>query len=229
MSKKKLVKFITLLICAVMLCMVFCSCSESENEIDVDEKYSYLSEDAKKQIKNNIDKKNPIATLKIKDYGTVTIELYKDVAPNTVASFISLANSNYYNGLTFHRIIQNFMIQGGDPNGNGTGGPGYSIKGEFTVNGIQNNLSHTDGVISMGRRSFPYDSAGSQFFICNTDYPALDGQYAAFGKVIEGLEIVHEVSAVKTDLNDKPLEDVIIESISVDVKGGDYSHVDKIK
>ena len=226
MNKNKLAKLFLIIVCVVMICGVFCSCNDKKGELA--EKYPYLSDEAIEQLANNIDKENPIATLKIKDYGTVKIELYNEVAPNTVANFIVLANDGYYNGLTFHRIINNFMMQGGDPKGDGTGGPGYAIKGEFTINGIENKLSHTDGVISMGRRSMPYDSAGSQFFICNTDYPSLDGQYAAFGKVIEGLDVVHKASEVKTDLYDKPLNDVIIESIVVDVKGGTYTHVDKI-
>ena len=226
MNKNKLAKLFSIIVCVVMICGVFCSCSDKKDELA--EKYPYLSDKAIEQLAINIDKENPIATLKIKDYGTVIIELYNDVAPNTVANFISLANKGYYDGLTFHRIINGFMMQGGDPKGNGTGGPGYAIKGEFKINGIENKLSHTDGVISMGRRSMPYDSAGSQFFICNTDCQFLDGQYASFGKVIEGLDIVHKASAVNTDFSDKPLKDVIIESIIVDVKGGTYTHVDKI-
>ena len=171
----------------------------------------------------------PIATIKIKDYGTVVAELYPDKAPNTVNNFISLANSGFYDGLTFHRMIKGFMIQGGWPEGAGTGGPGYSIKGEFTKNGYEyNNLAHTEGVLSMARANDP-DSAGSQFFIMAEEAPHLNGQYAAFGKVTEGLDIVKTINSVKTNSNDKPLTDVIIEEIRVDTKGIDYSEPVKIE
>ncbi|MBO4362753.1 MAG: peptidylprolyl isomerase [Clostridia bacterium] len=172
---------------------------------------------------------NPVATIVVKDYGTITVELYYDVAPNTVLNFISLANSGFYDGLTFHRVIKNFMIQGGDPNGDGTGGPGYVIKGEFTANGFENNLKHTRGVISMARRTKPLDSAGSQFFIMHVDYPSLDGQYASFGMVTEGMDVVDKIAATSTGKNDKPLTDVVIESIRVDTKGFDYPEPEVIK
>ncbi|WP_334290686.1 peptidylprolyl isomerase [Cellulosilyticum lentocellum] len=156
-----------------------------------------------------------MATLKIKGYGTVTLELYPDLAPNTVNNFITLANSGFYDGLIFHRVIEDFMIQGGDPNGNGTGGPGYSIAGEFSSNGFTTNtLSHTKGVISMARAMNP-DSAGSQFFIMSSDGTYLDGQYAAFGKVISGLDIIEKIQLVDTNNQDKPLKDIVIESIRV--------------
>lgn len=171
----------------------------------------------------------PTATIKIKDYGTVVAELYPDKAPNTVNNFISLANSGFYDGLTFHRIIKGFMIQGGCPEGNGTGGPGYSIKGEFTKNGYEyNDLAHTEGVLSMARANDP-DSAGSQFFIMADEATHLNGQYAAFGKVTEGLDIIKTINSVKTDSNDKPLTDVIIEEIRVDTKGIEYSKPVKIE
>lgn len=161
------------------------------------------------------NKSLPIATLKIKGYGTVSLELYPQLAPNTVNNFITLANSGFYDGLTFHRVIENFMIQGGDPNGNGTGGPGYSIAGEFTANGFNaNTLSHTKGVISMAR-AFNPDSAGSQFFIMSADGTYLDGQYAAFGKVVSGLDIIEKIQLVDTNSQDQPLKAVTIESIRV--------------
>lgn len=161
----------------------------------------------------------PIVTLKVKDYGTVTLELYPDMAPNTVNNFITLANSGFYDGLIFHRIIPNFMIQGGDPDGMGSGGPGYSIAGEFANNGYTaNTLLHTKGVISMARTQDP-NSAGSQFFIMTADTPSLDGEYAAFGKVTEGLDIVEKIGNVETDGRDKPLTDVVIESIRVETNG----------
>ena len=159
---------------------------------------------------------NPIVTIKIKDMGDIKAELYPEIAPITVENFVKLAGSGFYNGLTCHRIIPGFMIQGGDPEGTGMGGPGYSIKGEFAANGVPNSLIHTRGVLSMARSMMP-DSAGSQFFIMHEDAPHLDGQYAAFGKVIEGIEVVDKVASVKTDYNDKPLEPVVIEIMSVEV------------
>lgn len=164
----------------------------------------------------------PVATLKIKDYGTITLELYPDMAPNTVNNFISLANSGFYDGLIFHRVISDFMIQGGDPKGNGTGGPGYAIAGEFASNGFtQNTLSHTKGVISMAR-SYIKDSAGSQFFIMSADGTYLDGEYAAFGKVTSGLDLIDKIQNAATDASDKPLTDIVIQSLRVDTKGVTY-------
>lgn len=182
---------------------------------------------------NNVDevrtppKELPVATIEFKDFGSVDIELYPHIAPNTVNNFISLANSGFYDGLTFHRIIKDFMIQGGDPDGTGMGGPGYSIKGEFTNNKFENDLAHTEGVISMAR-SQSKNSAGSQFFIVTKDAPHLDGQYASFGKVINGMDIIHEIENVETDGNDKPIKNVIIESVKVDTKGIDYKEPDKM-
>ena len=172
-------------------------------------------------------KELPIATIVVKNYGTIEAELYPHIAPNTVNNFIYLANSGFYDGLTFHRVIKDFMIQGGDPNGNGTGGPGYSIKGEFSNNNFKNNLKHTEGVLSMAR-SQNKNSAGSQFFIVTKDQPGLDGDYATFGKVISGMDVVHKIEDVQTDSNDKPLKSVIIESIKVDTKGIDYPEPDKM-
>ena len=170
---------------------------------------------------------NPVATIKMQGVETpIVVELYPDAAPNTVANFISLANSGFYNGLTFHRVIPTFMIQGGCPLGNGTGDPGYSIKGEFAQNNVVNNLAHTRGVISMARSSAP-DSAGSQFFIMHADAPHLDCGYAAFGEVISGMETVDLIASTQTDYTDKPLVDQVIESITVDTKGIEYK-VNKI-
>lgn len=150
----------------------------------------------------------------VKNYGTMEIELYKDKAPITVNNFISLAQKGFYDGLKFHRVIKNFMIQGGDPRGNGTGGPGYSIYGEFAANGFNNPIKHTRGVISMARAMDP-NSAGSQFFIMHKDYPYLDGNYAAFGKVVKGIEVVDSIAKVRTTPSDAPYEDVVIEKIEV--------------
>jgi len=169
----------------------------------------------------------PIATIVVKDYGTIVLELYPDVAPQSVYNFISLARAGFYEGLTFHRVMSGFMIQGGDPNGDGTGGPGYNIKGEFAINGIENNLSHKRGVISMARRNTPYDSAGSQFFIVHQDNePSLDGKYAAFGRVISGMDVVDAIAATATNRNDKPLTDVVIESVTID--GPEYPEPEKL-
>lgn len=170
--------------------------------------------------------KNPIATIEMDDSKDIKIELYPEVAPNTVNNFISLANDGFYNGLTFHRVIYGFMIQGGCPEGTGMGGPGYSIKGEFASNGVKNDLKHTAGVISMARSMMP-NSAGSQFFIMHKDAPHLDGQYAAFGKVIEGMEVVDEIAECDTDFADKPLDDQIIRSISIDTFGESYPDPEK--
>lgn len=163
----------------------------------------------------------PIVTIEMENGGVIVLELYPEIAPNTVANFIELANSGFYDGLIFHRVIPTFMVQGGDPEGTGMGGPDYSIKGEFSGNGFENNLSHVRGVISMAR-SKKMNSAGSQFFIMHADATYLDGQYAAFGMVTEGLDVVDEIAAVETGNNDKPVEDVVIKSITVDVKGVEY-------
>ena len=155
------------------------------------------------------------AIIEINKFGTIKVELNKEVAPITVENFVKLVNKGFYNGLTFHRVIKGFMIQGGCPKGNGTGGPGYSIKGEFAANGVNNPLKHTRGVISMARAMDP-DSAGSQFFIMHQDAPYLDGQYAAFGKVIEGIEVVDAIASVKTNYYDMPLEKVVIKQIKIE-------------
>ena len=154
------------------------------------------------------------ALIKVKEYGEIEVELYPNIAPITVDNFVKLVNKGFYNGLTFHRVIKGFMIQGGCPKGNGTGGPGYEIKGEFASNGVNNPIKHERGVISMARAMDP-DSAGSQFFIMHKDAPHLDGQYAAFGKVVNGLEVIDKIAGVRTDFRDKPLTPVIIESIEI--------------
>ena len=169
----------------------------------------------------------PIATITMKDGGVIKLELYPKIAPESVKNFISLANSKFYDGLIFHRVINGFMIQGGCPKGNGTGGPGYNIKGEFSANGVDNSLSHERGVISMAR-AMAYDSAGSQFFICHADSQFLDGQYAAFGKVIEGMDVVDAIASVKTNSQDKPLQDQVIDSIRVDTFGVEYGEPEKL-
>ena len=170
---------------------------------------------------------NPIVTLTLETGKVIKIELYPEIAPNTVNNFISLVNKNFYDGLMFHRVIKGFMIQGGCPNGTGMGGPGYGIKGEFLMNGVQNNLKHDAGVLSMARAQNP-NSAGSQFFIMHKNSPHLDGQYAAFGKVIEGLENVDEIAETKTDYSDKPLSPQIIQSMTVETFGVEYPEPTKM-
>lgn len=155
------------------------------------------------------------AEIKIKDMGVIEVELYPDIAPQSVYNFCYLARKGFYDGVIFHRVIKGFMIQGGDPTGTGSGGPGYCIKGEFDLNGFKNDLKHTRGVLSMARLSRPYDSAGSQFFIMHKDAPHLDGGYAAFGMVTSGMEIVDSIAEMPVDRANRPLEDVVIESITI--------------
>ena len=164
---------------------------------------------------------NPIVTITMASGDVIKAELYPEIAPNTVNNFISLINHNFYDDVIFHRVIRGFMLQGGDPDGNGTGGPGYSIKGEFSSNGFKNDLKHTPGVLSMARTMIP-DSAGSQFFIMHQAAPHLDGEYAAFGKVIEGMDIVNKIAEMPTDYMDRPLEDQVMKSVTVDTFGVDY-------
>lgn len=165
--------------------------------------------------------KHPIVTITMKNGDVMKAELYPEIAPNTVNNFISLINKGFYNGIIFHRVIRGFMIQGGCPDGTGMGGPGYSIKGEFTQNGFQNDLKHEPGVLSMARTMMP-DSAGSQFFIMHKNSPHLDGAYAAFGKITEGMDIVDKIATTKTSYGDRPVEDQVIESITVDTLGETY-------
>ena len=164
---------------------------------------------------------NPIVTITMTDGSVMKAELYPEVAPNTVNNFISLVKKGFYDGLVFHRVIRGFMIQGGDPQGTGMGGPGYSIKGEFTSNGFSNDLKHTPGVLSMARAMDP-NSAGRQFFIMHETSPHLDGQYAAFGKVTDGLDVVNKIAEVPTDYSDRPLEPQMIQNMTVDTFGVEY-------
>lgn len=170
---------------------------------------------------------NPIVTFTMENGDTFKAELYPEIAPNTVNNFLSLINRGFYNGLTFHRVIYGFMIQGGCPKGNGTGGPGYSIKGEFASNGFENDLKHTAGVLSMARSMMP-NSAGSQFFIMHRDAPHLDGEYAAFGKIAEGMEVVNSIAECDTNMADKPLDPQIIKSVTVETFGVQYPEPQKV-
>ncbi|WP_029323992.1 peptidylprolyl isomerase [Butyrivibrio sp. AE3004] len=167
------------------------------------------------------DTKNPIVTITMKGGDVIKAELYPEIAPNTVNNFISLINHNFYDGVIFHRVIKGFMLQGGDPEGTGMGGPGYSIKGEFSQNGFKNDLLHTEGVLSMARTQIP-DSAGSQFFIMHKNAPHLDGAYAAFGKVIEGMDVVNKIAETETDWRDRPTTDQVMETVTVETFGVDY-------
>lgn len=222
-NMKGKLKFIAILAISAVLSISIVGCSNSKSNEKVKE------DNTKKQTEGKFDEKDlPEVTIKVKDYGTMKSVLYPNKAPNTVNNFIALANSGFYDNLTFHRVIKDFMIQGGDPEGTGIGGPGYSIKGEFSSNGFDNDLKHTEGVLSMARAR-DKDSGGSQFFIMTKDSPHLDGDYAAFGKITEGLDVLHKIEDVKTDSNDKPLNEVKIESIKVDTKGKEYKEPEKIK
>ncbi len=169
---------------------------------------------------------NPVVTITMENGDVIKAELYPEVAPNTVNNFISLVKKGYYDGLIFHRVIRGFMIQGGCPQGTGMGGPGYSIKGEFSQNGFKNDLRHTEGVLSMARSMMP-NSAGSQFFIMHKDAPHLDGAYAAFGKVTEGMNIVDKIANERTDYSDRPLKEQKIKSMTVDTFGVEYPEPEK--
>ena len=214
---KKSLRLLGLLL-VVMLILGMTACNqEQEGQDDVD--YSLVEK--------------PIVTMVIKDYGTIKMKLYPDKAPQTVFNFIALIEDGYYDGLTFHRIMEGFMVQGGDPKGDGTGGPGYCIKGEFSINGHEGNtISHKRGVVSMARKSYPNDSAGSQFFIMHADNAGLDGQYAAFGKVIEGMDVVDAMAKVPVKDDNGTLADAskapVIESISVETFGVDYPAPNKL-
>ncbi|MDD6196738.1 peptidylprolyl isomerase [[Clostridium] aminophilum] len=169
---------------------------------------------------------NPVVTIEMEDGGVMTAELYPEVAPNTVNNFVSLIKKGFYDGLIFHRVIKGFMIQGGDPEGTGAGGPGYEIKGEFRDNGFQNDLRHTKGVLSMARTMDP-DSAGSQFFIMHAEASYLDGQYAAFGMLTDGLEVLDKIAGTRTDYDDRPLKDQKIARMTVDTFGQEYPEPEK--
>ena len=173
-----------------------------------------------------MEKKHPIVTITMENGDVMKAELYPEIAPNTVNNFIGLINSGYYNGLIFHRVIKGFMLQGGCPEGTGMGGPGYCIKGEFSNNGFENNLKHTEGVLSMARTMIP-DTAGSQFFIMHKTSPHLDGEYAAFGKIIEGMDVVNRIAEEPTDYSDRPLEVQRMETVTVDTFGVEYPEVVK--
>ena len=196
-------KIISLLL-VFAFALSFCACGDKDTQSETDN-----DTEKETEMKGIIH-----AEIKIKDSGIIKLELYPEIAPVTVKNFVDLANKKFYDGLIFHRVIQGFMIQGGDPEGTGMGGPGYTIKGEFSSNGFENNLKHERGVISMARAMDP-NSAGSQFFIMHRNTPSLDGDYAAFGRVIEGMDVVDKIASVRTDVNDRPLDDQVMEYVRI--------------
>lgn len=212
--------FYLFMITLLALFLTGCGSSQEDNAEDTTE--NKLSEVKENAAYPSDVKERPVVTMTMENGEKILLELFPEAAPNTVANFISLIEDGFYDGLIFHRVIPDFMVQGGDPNGNGTGDPGYSIAGEFMSNGFKaNTVKHERGVLSMARTGEP-NSAGSQFFIMVKDSPHLDGDYAAFGKVIEGMEVVDSIVSVERDGMDKPLEDQKIESVTVDTKGYDY-------
>lgn len=225
MRKKKYFSLILIAILMSLLTLTGCGKVNISTDKPSDDTVAKTNESSDKGSSQE-SKNLPIATIAVDGYGEIKAELYPEIAPNTVNNFIDLANKKFYNNLKFHRVIKGFMIQGGDPKGDGTGGPGYSIEGEFTSNGFANSLKHTKGVLSMARTQDP-NSAGSQFFIMSGDAPNLDGEYAAFGKVISGLEVVDKIQNVETNSSDAPKKDVVITSITVDTKGVEYKEPKK--
>ena len=220
-------KTIVLLLAALLLLSLACATEEVSRADKATEALLAAQQKNETKEETNVDKTHPIATITMQDGGVIELELYPEVAPESVKNFISLANSGFYDGLIFHRVISGFMIQGGDPDGRGTGGPGYSIKGEFAINGVKNDISHVRGVLSMARAQ-PYDSAGSQFFICHADSTFLDGQYAAFGRVTSGMDVVDRIAATTTDSKDKPYKDQIMETVRVETWGVEYGEPNKL-
>ena len=210
-------KWIVLLLAALLLLSLACAKGKTNTDTNTTET----------QEDTTVDKTHPIATITMKGGGAIVMELYPEVAPESVKNFISLANSGFYDGLIFHRVILGFMIQGGDPLGKGTGGPGYAIKGEFKANGVENNISHERGVLSMARAQ-AYDSAGSQFFIMHQDYPSLDGLYAAFGRAISGMDVVDKIANTTTDSKDKPYKDQVMATVRVETWGVEYGEPEKL-
>ncbi|MBE6987292.1 MAG: peptidylprolyl isomerase [Ruminococcaceae bacterium] len=201
-----------ILVLTLIFTFMLAGCSAKEEEVTT--AVSAVISDAEAVDASTVEKMN--ATITIEGMGDIDLELYPSKAPQTVANFTTLAREGFYSGTIFHRVIEGFMIQGGDPDGTGTGGPGYAIKGEFAENGFENDIAHERGVISMARKNKPMDSAGSQFFIMHQDAQHLDGLYAAFGRVTSGMDIVDKIAMSETNASDKPLNDVVIEKITID-------------
>ncbi len=226
---------------ALLLALAFCACALSAPQTEQAEPLAApeTTESTESTQTNNTEdeiviKQAPIATIEMENGGVIKIELDYSAAPNTVKNFIALSNSGFYDGVIFHRVIEGFMIQGGDPDGTGTGGPGYRIKGEFSNNNVKNDIKHERGVISMARQGNPYfpastyNTAGSQFFIMHADAPSLDKDYAAFGHVVEGMDVVDEIATTETDGSDRPVENQTIRSIRVETFGVDFGEPEKI-
>jgi len=212
-----------MLIIVLVMSLVACGEETETSQIGTSKATEENQEEQREENNNQEEKEmtNPVVTIELESGKVIKAELYPEIAPNSVNNFISLINSGYYDGLIFHRVIRGFMIQGGCPDGNGMGGPGYQIPGEFTNNGFENNLTHAPGVLSMARSMAP-DSAGSQFFIMHEKSPHLDGEYAAFGQVIEGMDVVNEIAETATDGADKPVEEQKIQKMTVDTFGETY-------
>ena len=217
---KRILKGFVVVVLVCMTAFSFAGCSRGGHaEGPIEDNFS---------IENDYDGENPVAKIEVGGYGNIYIELYPEIAPNTVNNFISLAGSGFYDGIIFHRVIEGFMIQTGDPEGTGMGGPDYTIAGEFSDNGFKNELSHERGVVSMARKGMDYngvkayDSAGSQFFIMHEDSKSLDRQYAAFGKVISGMDVVDAIAETETDRNDKPVKDIVMTKVTVETFGKTY-------
>ena len=205
---------ITALLLAALFAVLFVGCAEKTAETDVKTTQTTEITNTEEPMNNNSEKIT--ARIEVEDFGVIELELYPDVAPQTVRNFCYLARQGFYDGTIFHRVIKDFMIQGGDPTGTGSGGPGWCIKGEFTANGFQNDLKHERGVISMARLSKPMDSAGCQFFIVHKTSPHLDGQYAAFGRVTSGMEVVDRIASETVGYGNRPVQDVVIKTITIE-------------
>ncbi|WP_376770066.1 peptidylprolyl isomerase [Clostridium bowmanii] len=221
-------KVMALFVVFFVMFAVGCS-NKDQNKVESTTKVAEKVETSKEiKTEKTANDKNPIVTIEMEDSSIIKVELYPEIAPNTVRNFVSLVQNGFYNGLIFHRVMPGFMIQGGDPEGTGSGGPGYSIAGEFSNNKFANTLKHERGVISMGRVNGQPNSAGSQFFIMVHDYSSLDGDYASFGKVIKGMEIADKIVAVKTE-GTKPIKDQKMKKVTVDTFGVKYGEVEKVK
>lgn len=220
-------KGLLLLVSSLIFIIALTGCGSQSDDSKPEEKKSE-SQTKQDSEQDKSAKENPVVTITMENDDEIKIELYPEIAPNTVNNFISLVKKGFYDGLIFHRVIPDFMIQGGDPEGNGTGGPGYAIKGEFSSNDFENDLKHERGVISMARSSDP-DSAGSQFFIMVNESTSLDGEYAAFGKVVDGMDAVDAIVSAERDETDKPLEEQKMKTVKVDTNGHDYPEPEVIK
>ena len=231
---KRIIRWISVFMAAVLCLTAFAACRAKTNDMEKETDKMSFEEIYAEAARKYADNKNPVAVIVMQDGSVIAFEMYPELAVNTVRNFVSLANKGFYDGIIFHRVIEKFMIQTGDPTGTGMGGPGYRIVGEFANNGYNNTLSHTDGVVSMAREgnrynpAAAYDTAGSQFFICAASPTYLDGDYAAFGKVIDGMDVVYRIASVNTDANDKPLTDQVMAYVRVDTHGVAFNEPETI-